>query len=267
MIPTKRQILDKISKSEHFARREAFSFRVCKLMRDGEFDTALQSAQLTHLLNEGPGKKIKPNNLTALMEPLLREDIVKIKLVGKGRNKKKYWFPAWIDKKKIENNTSLSGFLESKTLFVSGSNAWTDSNKTLPKIIAALKGNLCIVDPYYGNGTFHTLEKFGKTRKVRFLSAQLGSDEQKKITNFNINLKQFKREFRNIQLKKYNNFWELHDRYIIADNALVVVGYGIKDFGDKESFVVFLPKKEVSNFLPFLKSVFEKRWKQSSYIA
>ena len=266
MIITKRQILQKIDKSKSLARKGSFSFRVCKLMKDGEFDNVLSSLELVDLLNEGPGKRVKTSSLTSLMDPLLRADVVKIKIIGRGRNKKKYWFPAWIDKKKIDGQPSFLGSSENKTLFLTGVNAWTDSNKSLPDIINMLKGDLRIVDPFYGNGTFFTLAKFGKGRKVRFLSAKLGDEEQRNIPNFNINLKKFKREFPDIKLKKYDKFYELHDRYIIADNALVVVGYGIKDFANKESFVIFLPEKAVSKFLPILKAIFEKRWKKSNDI-
>ena len=90
MVVTKRQILQMIDKSESLTRKGSFAFRVCKLIKDGEFDAVLPSQRLADLLNEGLGKKVKANNLTALMPPLLREGIVKIKIVGRGRNKKKY---------------------------------------------------------------------------------------------------------------------------------------------------------------------------------
>ncbi len=143
MAITKKQVLQKISKTESLTRRGSFAFRVCKLIRDGEFDEVFPSQKLADLLNEGPGKKIKANNLTASMNPLLREDIVKVKIIGRGRNKKKYWFPAWMDKKKIENELSSPGFLENRTLFLTGSNAWSDSNKNLPGFIDKLEGDLC----------------------------------------------------------------------------------------------------------------------------
>ena len=265
MVITKKQIFEKINKSESLTRKGSFASRVCKLMNDDEFNSVLSSQKLSELLNEGFGKKIKANNLTALMAPLLREDVVKIKIIGKGRNKKKYWFPAWIEKIKAESELSL-GNLDSGTLFLTGSEAWTDSNKNFPDIVNMLSGDLCIVDQFYGNGTFYLLEKFGKERKIRFLSGQLGNEELQNINKFQINLKKFKSEFKNIKMKKYDKFYELHDRYIIADNALVVVGYGIKDFANKESFVIFLPKNTTTKFLPTIKSIFEKRWKKSSDI-
>lgn len=260
---TKEQVFQKLDK--FLSRKGQFTFRVCKLIKDGEFDKALSSQQLTGLLNEGPGKKVKVSNLTVLMVPLLREDIVKVLIRGKGRNRKKYWFPGWMDKRKVESELFLPS-LGNNVLFLSGKDAWTDSNKNFPNIIKLLDGDLCIVDPFYGNGTFFLLEKFGKNRKIRFLSGQLGDEEQKNINNFKINLKRFKKEFKNIQIRKYDKFYELHDRYIIAQNALIIIGHGIKDFANKESFVIFLPKEMVLSFLPNLKSIFEERWKKSNNI-
>ncbi len=243
-------------------KKGSFVYRVCKLLVDGEFNEVLSSADLTHLLNEGAGKKIKPNNLTALMEPLLREDVVKVKITGNGRNKKKFWFPGWLDKKQLECSLKL----DKGAMFFSGKGSWTDPNKNFPKIVSLLEGDLCVVDPYYGNGTFFALEKFGNKRKIRFLTCKLGGEEQDNPTKFDNNLKRFKKEFKNIELREYEKFYELHDRYIISDNALVIIGYGIKDLADKESFIVFLPKNLVKDFLPTLKKTFEMRWSKSRKI-
>lgn len=265
MIITKKQVFQKIDKSEFLSRKGRFTFRVCKLIKDGEFDSMLSSQNLTDLLNEGPGKKVRTNNLTASMEPLLDEDVVKILIYGKGKNKRKYWRPGWIDKKIAKDKLPLL-LSENNLLFLTGKNTWTDPNENFPRIIKMLDGNLCIVDRYYGDGTLYTLRKFGKTRKIKFLSAELGRKEREDKTNFDISLRKFKRQFGNIKLKKYNKPEELHDRYIIAKNALVIIGHGLKDLGDRESFVIFLPSKTVSKFLPTLKDIFIKRWKKSNYI-
>lgn len=150
--------------------------------------------------------------------------------------------------------------------FYSGEQSWSDLNKEFPKIIERLEGELCIVDRYYGNGTFHVLSLFGNDRKIRFLSSELGGEEQRNAEKFNKNLQRFKSEFKNIELRRYSNGYELHDRYIIAKNALVVIGHGIKDLGNKESFVIFLPKDFVHGFLPNLKAIFEHRWSNSTKI-
>ena len=67
-----------LQKCENCSKKGSFLYRVCKLLKDGEFSDVISSQELTHLLNEGAGKKIKVNSLTALMEPLLKEDVIKI---------------------------------------------------------------------------------------------------------------------------------------------------------------------------------------------
>jgi len=244
---------------KYLSKKGSFSYRVCKLLRDGDFNNVLSSKELIHLLNEGAGKKIKVTNLSALMQPLLNDDIIKIKIINEGTHKVKYWLPGFIDKKHAEKRIAVQSPIEN-VLFFTGKESWTDPNKNFPKVIELLKGELCIVDPFYGNGSFYVLEKFGKYRKIRFLSCKLGNEEQNNITKFEMNLKRFRKEFKNIQMRKYDKIYELHDRYIIADNGLVIVGHGIKDLADKESFVVFLSKALVAKLLPVLKRVFEERW-------
>jgi len=260
---TKSSILLKTNK--YLNKKGTFSYRICKLLKDGDFVDVLSSQELVHLLNEGPGKKIKVGSFSSQMKALQTEDIIKVKILGKGRNKKNFWFPGWIDKKRVEQKLPTHGTGESIQFFT-GQDSWTDPNKNFPKVIGMLKGDLCIVDPFYGNGTFYVLEKFGKTKKIRFLSSTLGDEEKSNQTKFDINLKRFKKEFKNIEMRKYDKFYELHDRYIIAENSLVIIGHGIKDLANKESFVIFLPENFVKNFLPKLKKIFKERWKKSSNI-
>lgn len=91
-----------VKKCEKFSKRGSFPHRVCKLIKEGEFSGVLSSHDLTHRLNEGAGKKIKVNILTSAMETLLKEDIVKVIIIGEGKNKQKFWFPGWINKKQVE---------------------------------------------------------------------------------------------------------------------------------------------------------------------
>jgi len=101
---TKDLILVKCEK--FLSKKESFAYRVCKSLKEEDFYEAVSSQKLTQILNEGPGKKIKVSSLAALMEPLLKEDIVKIKIIGKGKNKRKLWFPGWVDKKQVESACS-----------------------------------------------------------------------------------------------------------------------------------------------------------------
>jgi hypothetical protein len=87
----KKQVLDVAGKyitENHIT----FASRLCKKLKDGEFKDALNSTDLANLLNEGPGKKIKPKDLTASMQPLLEKGIVKVKNI----KNVKMWMPGWI---------------------------------------------------------------------------------------------------------------------------------------------------------------------------
>ncbi|MCX6777705.1 MAG: hypothetical protein NT157_02360, partial [Candidatus Micrarchaeota archaeon] len=186
----KKQIFDTIK--DILNNKDGFAYRVCKILQDGEFDRPLSSQELTRLLNDGPGRKIKATNLTALMEPLLKREIIKTKMIGGTRGRRRLWFPGWLDKSQVSTiEVSLD-----QVHFFSGINSWSDPNKNFPKIIKSLKGDLMIVDPYYGNGTFFVLEKFGKDRRIRFITSQLGREEQQKRDIFDNNFQRFKKEFK-----------------------------------------------------------------------
>jgi hypothetical protein len=48
------------------------------------------------------------------MQPLIKEDIVKVKVTGKGRNRRKYWYPGWLSKKHIESRLADANALPQK---------------------------------------------------------------------------------------------------------------------------------------------------------
>jgi hypothetical protein len=96
-----------LQKCEKFlSDKNSFAYRVCKSLKDGNFNDILSSKGLTQLLNDGPGKKIKVTSITALMQPLLKEDIVNVKNIARGESRGKYWFPGWINKKQAESKLS-----------------------------------------------------------------------------------------------------------------------------------------------------------------
>jgi hypothetical protein len=221
-----------------------------------------------------PVKVINPKTISFILSELkeidLNEKAIVRAFARAGKKVKPYMlnrephYEIMSEGRRLVQNTCTSP--GNNVLFFTGKKSWSDPNKNFPRIIKMLKGNLCIVDPFYGNGTFYVLDKFGRDRRIRFLTCELGAEEQANMTKFDINLKRFRREFKNIEMRKYGKRYELHDRYIIADNAIVIVGHGIKDLADKESFVIFLPRELVVNFLPVLKKTFEERWKKSNNI-
>lgn len=164
----------------------------------------------------------------------------------------------WIQKEEYSSKENRNICL------ITGNKPWTDRNDKFVEFVNKLSGEILILDQYYGIDTFHILSKFPKSNKIRFLSSQLGKDENEVIIKKEIT--RFKKEFKNIKMRLYQNFYELHDRYIISDNMFIIVGHGLKDLGNKECFLIGLPVNEVDELTSNLKNKFEDRWNKANIL-
>lgn len=138
------------------------------------------------------------------------------------------------------------------------------SKRILSKnILHNLKGELRIVDPYCGERTLDILDNV-KNRVVKFIT-RVENLRDKDKTRFLRELKDFKSEHSEIEFKNYPHK-DIHDRYIISSELLVILGHSIKDLGAKESFAIILNKDTNKNIVETLIENFNKRWEQSSIL-
>ena len=138
------------------------------------------------------------------------------------------------------------------------------SKRILSKdILNLLKGELKIVDPYCDERTLDILKDV-KDRKIKFLTRVDNLKENKK-RQFLRELQDFKLENKNVEFRNYP-YSDIHDRYIISNTHLAILGYSIKDIGHKESFAVVLSKNTSRNVVEALTENFNRRWKQSKNI-
>ena len=138
------------------------------------------------------------------------------------------------------------------------------SKRILSKnILHNLKGELRIVDPYCGERTLDILSNV-KNRVVKFLT-RVENLREKDKNRFLRELKDFKSEHSKIEFKNYPHK-DIHDRYIISSELLVILGHSIKDLGAKESFAIILNKATNKNIVEALIENFNKRWKQSDIL-
>jgi len=138
------------------------------------------------------------------------------------------------------------------------------SKRILSKnILHNLKGELRIVDPYCGERTLDILSNV-KNRVVKFIT-RVENLREKDKKRFLRELKDFKSEHLEIEFKNYPHK-DIHDRYIISSELLVILGHSIKDLGAKESFAIVLNKDTNKNIVEALIENFNKRWKQSSIL-
>ncbi|MCK4235023.1 hypothetical protein KAX75_11375, partial [candidate division WOR-3 bacterium] len=59
---------------------------------------------------------------------------------------------------------------------------------------------------------------------------------------------------------------DLHDRYIITNNCLLIIGHGLKDIGKKESFIIQIDSTLAPDLIRTIAKVFDQRWSNSSSI-
>jgi len=138
------------------------------------------------------------------------------------------------------------------------------SKRVLAKnVLDKLKGDLRIVDPYCGERTLDILKGI-KNRTVKFLT-QLDSLRDNERNRFLRELQDFKLENPNIEFRNYPHK-DIHDRYMISSEFLVILGHSIKDLGAKESFAIILKKDTNKNIVEALVENFHRRWKQSSLL-
>lgn len=135
------------------------------------------------------------------------------------------------------------------------------SNKRLlsNEIFSKLTGEIKIVDPYCDIQTLDLLKDI-KSDKIRILTV-LGNLKDKR-TRFLRHLNDFKKQFNNLELMDYSS-GDMHDRYIIYQDGLVIIGQSLKDLGKKESFVVFLRKEPYRTIYEALNNNFEIKWNAS----
>lgn len=131
-------------------------------------------------------------------------------------------------------------------------------------ILNALSGELRMVDPYCGERTLDIIKDV-KNRPVKFLT------RIENITNENVRgkflreLQDFKAENMDIEFRNYPST-DLHDRYIISPNCMVLLGHSMKDLGAKESFAIVLKEVSCRDVYQALSENFDRRWKQSNIL-
>ncbi len=128
------------------------------------------------------------------------------------------------------------------------------SRKNFVDILGTLSGEVKICDPYFSKDSLEALEQL-KNAKVKFLTR----NKKENIKVSMQDLKNFNAENKNVELKGFN-FDHLHDRYIICEDKIFILGHGFS-IRNKESFIIELPKKFSEDLIQSLSSTFDQRWK------
>jgi len=130
-------------------------------------------------------------------------------------------------------------------------------------ILTGLKGELKIVDPYCDIRTLDVLSR-ADARDVKFLT-RLENLSERNQGRFQRELQDLKTECPDMEFRNYSKS-EIHDRYIISRDRLIILGYSLKDLGAKESFAIILDKKTACDIFDALVGTFNRRWKVASQL-
>lgn len=147
-----------------------------------------------------------------------------------------------------------------KVFYFEPGKQYTSKRLLSKNILGNRKGELRVLDPYCSERTLDIL-KDSKNRPIKFLTKVENLREMER-QRFLRELRDFKLENPNIEFRNYPHT-DIHDRYIISSDSLVVLGHSFKDLGGKESFAITLNKDMHKNVVEAVTENFDRRWKQS----
>jgi len=131
------------------------------------------------------------------------------------------------------------------------------------QIFSDLRGTIKIVDPYCGDRTLDLLLEL-KERPAKVLT-RLENLRDREKGKFVREVADFKTENPNVEFRNYPNA-DIHDRYVISEDKVTLIGHSIKDLGAKESFAVVLGRENYREIYEALNSNFTNRWNISAVI-
>jgi hypothetical protein len=144
----------------------------------------------------------------------------------------------------------------SEVIFVSAGKVW-DTHKEVAAIFKELRGELCVCDPFYGTGSLLRLSSLIHCRPVRFLTQSADSKEQSFIGKA---VKEFTNQYPHVEFRRCASR-DLHDRYLLTETELVILGHGLKDIGGKDSFVIRLHRDICKDVIDTLSGSFNEKWR------
>jgi len=127
---------------------------------------------------------------------------------------------------------------------------------TLGEMLSGLTGSVRICDPYYGAKTLNSLDYIPKTCSIEFLTAKTSES----VTRLHGAVAEFIKERPKTEFRLAQKANELHDRYVLTPDTLLLLGHGLKDIGGKESFIIRLGYELVPDLIGELNNAFAARW-------
>jgi hypothetical protein len=128
-----------------------------------------------------------------------------------------------------------------------------DSHLEIAALFKELKGDIRVCDPYYGTGSLVRLDCLVHCKSIRFLTLHADKQEQAVIKRY---LTEFVTQHSHVEFR-LSSSPDLHDRYVLTEDEVIILGHGLKDVGKKESFVIRLSKEVCGDLIETLSQSFD----------
>jgi len=132
----------------------------------------------------------------------------------------------------------------------------------LQDIFRQLSGEVCICDPWYGMGSLLRLDLLQHCSPIRFLTQNPGRNEKQTLSKA---LQEWKSQHGDVEFRRYGGR-DLHDRYVLAHDELILLGHGLKDVGSKDSFTVRVTRELAVDLIKDVRDSFDAKWQSATPI-
>ena len=160
-------------------------------------------------------------------------------------------------------NMSNTRPLAPQVLFVEAGKPFS-ARQSLTDIFNDISGLVRVCDPYYGTGTLVGLQALLNCSELRFLTKNPDSIEARTAVLPRA-IREFLTEHNNVEFRENSNN-DLHDRYILTDSDLVILGHGVKDMGNKDSLIIRIPAQYIEDTVIVMTQVFDQKWASAAPI-
>jgi hypothetical protein len=126
----------------------------------------------------------------------------------------------------------------------------------LTALFSSLKGRLRVCDPYYGTGSLFRLDLLTHCSPISFLTSTPDSKERAFLPR---SLNEFRQQHPDTEFRIYGGE-DLHDRYLLTDDEIILLGHGLKDIGRSDSFLVKLNRGLAQDMIEEVRDSFDAKW-------
>jgi hypothetical protein len=132
----------------------------------------------------------------------------------------------------------------------------------LEEMFEKLSGEVRICDPYYGKKTLYRLDFLKQCKPIKFLTQKPDANESSTLPTA---LQVWKQEHGDVEFRR-DSGRDLHDRYLLSDSELILLGHGLKDVGTKDSFIIRIGRDLAEDLILTVRESFDAKWRASTPI-